>query len=1021
MVVKELFNKSKLQKKLKNYNLETKQIVDAKEIFSRWLNDVDTTKETEHQESFLREFFVRILNYQAIAGKKDNTIWWESGSVVDGKKPDGILGFNLVSYKSESLELEQAGDVRVVIELKDSTVKLDAKQNRKEYKGTPVEQAFMYVAKVGGNCEFVIVSNFLETRIYKAGDESKCHVFKLEELANDEAKIKEFFFLLSKGRLFTSKPNSSVVHELIETEDKGKEIEKEFYTHYKNLREQIWADLIDQNKEKHYGRNFYLYKAQKLIDRIIFIRFCRENGALDSDVVSDALSYKFAKGKYYEILKDLFNAMNEGNPEIGIAKFNGGLFAVDKDLDCLNISDDIISKIVILYDYNFGSDLDVNILGHIFEQSISDLEDLTNKSDERKRKKDGVFYTPSYITEYIVNEAVGGWLADRKLEITAQSKAIEGSKDWWQAYAEKLKTIKIVDPACGSGAFLVKVFDYLQAQWIEVHKYIKTDYTYKDILKNNIYGVDLNPTSVGITKLSLWLKTAHYKEPLTTLDNNIKVGNSLIDNEDVAGYYYEHDGEFRSEVIVRDLLSRENLDKDREDGIKTSLAFKWKEQFSNVFATGGFDVIVGNPPWGADLGNSIKYLKSFFVDAKLDSSEYFLFLADTIVNQNGYISFIVPKSIIFANSWNYSRKLLLSLCIKNLDDYGIAFNEVDLESISFLVKKKQEIQKINRSNWNPIKKFAETKERKNLIPISQNTMRNSEILLLSDYSSITEKIINLIYSKGLIANFSREVYRGIYIPDNIKKLCLDSGDKFFINKVPDASRYLIKKLTKINLNIAEISQSFLKNNSKDRIIIKVMRGNKINATFCDKNILSTEKLVNFIPKEGIDILYALAIINSKLFSFYTQKALFSDITETSRVMDDTYLSKLPIPQISESEQQPFIKKAQDMLDLNKELSKLSNELLELLRVDLGISKSTKKLESWYNLQDNEFFAEVEKQNKNLSLKDKSKWQNHFEEEKTKALELQNKISTTDNEIDAMVYALYGLNEEEIKTIEDFDI
>jgi type I restriction-modification system DNA methylase subunit len=268
------------------------------------------------------------------------------------------------------------------------------------------------------------------------------------------------------------------------------------------LREEIWHNLLDLNAEKHYGRNFYLYKVQKLIDCIIFIRFCKENGALDNDAVLEALNNKFVPGKYNR-LKFLFQAMDGGNPEIDIAKFNGGLFATDADLDCLNISDEIIDKIVILYAHDFGSDLDVNILGHIFEQSISDLENLTG-DNEKKRKKDGVFYTPSYITEYIVREAVGGWLADSKAAI----KAKDASKDWWKEYAEKLKSIKVLDPACGSGAFLVKVFDYLQNEWREVQKHIKMEWTYKDILTHNIYGVDINPASIGITKLSLWLKTA---------------------------------------------------------------------------------------------------------------------------------------------------------------------------------------------------------------------------------------------------------------------------------------------------------------------------------------------------------------------------------------------------------------------------------------------------------------------------------------------------------------------------------
>ncbi|NBR95923.1 MAG: hypothetical protein EBT55_06440, partial [Proteobacteria bacterium] len=401
--------------------------------------------------------------------------------------------------------------------------------------------------------------------------EGKYHSFTIQDLASNSAKQKEFHFLLAKNQLFTKNPNQSPVH-LLNTANQAAEIEKLFYAHYSNLRHEIWQNLLQLNTEKHYGRNFYLYKAQKLIDRIIFIRFCKENFALNNDVVFEALNNKYIKGKYNR-MKALFTAMNEGNLEIGIDKFNGGIFAEDADLDCLNIADEIIDKIVLLYNYDFGSDLDVNILGHIFEQSISDLEYLTGNTD-KQRKKDGVFYTPAYITQYIISEAVGGWLNDRKAEI----KATEGSIAWWQEYAKHLQAIKVVDPACGSGAFLVKVFDFLQNQWQEVKKHIKIDYNYQDILLNNIYGVDINPASVGITKLSLWLKTATYRQPLTTLDNNIKIGNSLIDDPNIAGYYSEFEGKIVAEVLQEkgDLFNQNQFKQDQQDidsYFKKSLAF----------------------------------------------------------------------------------------------------------------------------------------------------------------------------------------------------------------------------------------------------------------------------------------------------------------------------------------------------------------------------------------------------------------------------------------------------------------
>ena len=410
--------------------------------------------ETQLQTDFINEIFGAICEYAYKRGEKEINLEKEEKTELDGQKPDGILGFFTSKNK----------DVRVIIELKDSKTDLDKNENRVNDKRSPVEQAFSYVSKYQG-IEWVIVSNFKEIRLYKASYAGQYHSFTIEELAKSKEKQKEFHFLLSKDRLFTKIRNQSSSHSL-DSREKGEEIEKKFYRHYSTLREEIWQTLIELNKEKHYGRNFYLYKAQKLIDRIIFIRFCKENGALDNDAVLQALDQIFIKGKYKR-LKALFTAMNEGNREIGIAKFNGGLFAEDKDLDRLNISDEIIDKILALYSHNFESDLGVNILAHIFEQSISGLENLTG-DNEKKRKKDAIFYTPAYITEYIVKEAIGGWLADRKTEI----KAKENSEEWWKECAEKLKQITVLDPTCGSGAFLVKVFDYLQNEWQEVKSHI---------------------------------------------------------------------------------------------------------------------------------------------------------------------------------------------------------------------------------------------------------------------------------------------------------------------------------------------------------------------------------------------------------------------------------------------------------------------------------------------------------------------------------------------------------------------
>ena len=729
-----LFSNYILNVKIKNEykELSADEVIDFKKICQRWNEAKGLENEIQHQHNFLQDFFCKILGYTGETGNEENTLWWESGT-NDGRRPDGILGFNLKGYKDKDItkgDNINDGDIRVVIELKGADVNLDRNQNRKGLTITPVEQGFLYAPKVGGKCEWVIISNFKEIRLYKSTEANKYHSFTISELASDDSKIKEFHFLLAKGRLFTKDKNKSFVH-FLNSDDSGESIENIFYSYYYDLRLEAWEAIYQTNNTTHtYGKNFYLYKAQKLIDRIIFIRFCKEKGALDGDAVLEALNNKFIKGKYNR-LKALFTAMNEGNTELGISKFNGGLFAEDKDLDCLVVDDEIIERLVDFYSHDFGSELDVNILGHIFEQSISDLETLTG-DNQAKRKKDGVFYTPAYISDYLVHDTINLWVNDKRKALGIKPKPevkpqdFIDEKEWirlqslgvlsvsrdeylkqraielkgyveeqelsvviyptskkhkelqeekkqeaikikaWQDYAEALKTIKVLDPSCGSGAFLVKVFDYLQNEWKEVEKHIKTDktdYTYKDILKNNIYGVDLNPVSAGITKLSLWLKTAHHKEPLTSLDKNIKVGNSLIDNPDIAGYYSEFEGKVIQEAIERDIFNQEELDSLTKEGLKKSLAFNWQEEFESVFkpegvilgyndpktqAKIGFDIILGNPPYVRqelfkDIKTELEAKYQNIYNGAADLYCYFYEQATNLLKPQGYLGFITSN------------------------------------------------------------------------------------------------------------------------------------------------------------------------------------------------------------------------------------------------------------------------------------------------------------------------------------------------------------------------------------------
>ena len=154
------------------------------------------------------------------------------------------------------------------------------------------------------------------------------------------------------------------------------------------------------------------------MDRFIFICFCEDCDLLPRNIFQKLIdnakqSFVFSPNKLWDNLRGLFSSIDKGNPPMKINRYNGGLFKPDPELDCLTIPDEALEKFTQLSTYDFNSDLNVNILGQIFEQSISDVEQIKNEiSGEKtegkgKQKEDGIYYTPYYVTRYIVEQTVG--------------------------------------------------------------------------------------------------------------------------------------------------------------------------------------------------------------------------------------------------------------------------------------------------------------------------------------------------------------------------------------------------------------------------------------------------------------------------------------------------------------------------------------------------------------------------------------------------------------------------------------
>ncbi|MFA9392080.1 MAG: Eco57I restriction-modification methylase domain-containing protein [Prolixibacteraceae bacterium] len=530
-----LFQKTVEQKYLKQLNSE---LINAKylEFKTYFANpaiqeNIRNSKEEQFQEGFLRELFVKILGYTLNPAPNFN-LTTEYKNIKDSKKADGAILFN--------------DSVKAVIELK-GTNTTDLSKIEAQAFGYKNNQPY---------CVYVITSNFEKIRFY-IDNAIEHQEFNLFALSKPDFEI--LYLCLSCESIEKGIPKK-VKDESLSHEDV---ITKQLYTDYSLFKHELHQNLVLLNPT--FDTLELFKKSQKLLDRFLFLFFAEDRELLPPNSVRlvlndwNDLQERDVEVPLYDRFKKYFGYLNTGfkGKRYDVFAYNGGLFKPDEILDSILIDDELLFKHTFkLAEYDFASEIDVNILGHIFENSLNELEALETHEHApvSKRKKDGVFYTPKYITKYIVENTVGKLCSEKKAELqlideeyTADKKRQLKTK---QALLDKLKTyqnwllqLTICDPACGSGAFLNQALDFLLIE----HQYIDElqakllgvplifSAIEKSILENNLFGVDLNEESVEIAKLSLWLRTAQPNRKLNDLNNNIKCGNSLIDDPAVVG------------------------------------------------------------------------------------------------------------------------------------------------------------------------------------------------------------------------------------------------------------------------------------------------------------------------------------------------------------------------------------------------------------------------------------------------------------------------------------------------------
>jgi type I restriction-modification system DNA methylase subunit len=807
---KTLFQKKTLKNALVNFKFPS-DLEERHKIIKKWIEALNSgtlnqVKEVSLHGDFLKDIFQDVLGYSSIiaGGGKLWEIHAEQTIADGGGSADAAVGFFTATENNKG-KVKLQGKVVAPIELKGTKDDLDRPApGRKE---SAVDQGWRY-ANYTPDCHWIIISNYRELRLYHTNKTPAYYEkFLLVNLANLE-EFKRFYFLLCRETFLPVKDVSTIDRLLVTSEEAQEDITKQLYQEYKQVRLEIVKDFRHRFGSKLDIPNpdqVLIEKAQKTLDRILFIAFCEYRGLLPEKTIAKAHDSKDAYNprRIWDNYQAVFRWVDQGNEDPLIPGYNGGLFKHDPILDAqLDIPDSLCGQLQQLTRFDFDSEVSVDILGRIFEQSITDLEEL--KADvakqefdkkQGKRKKLGVFYTPAYITQYIVEVAIGGYLQNREDELRERFQLAEFTDtaenqkreiEFWQSYRDEvLVKTRVLDPACGSGAFLIAAFDYFASQYQRVNdnlQFLKHQTTEnmeldKTILSNNLFGVDLSPESVEITKLSLWLKTATQGKTLTYLDNNIKIGNSIINDAKI-----------------------------------TDLPFNWESEFSQVFAEGGFDVVIGNPPYiRQELLSPFKpYLQENYqtYDGVADIYIYFYEKGLNLLKPAGIISYIVTNKWLRSGYGEPLRRFFSQESVfEQIIDFGHAPIFEDADTFPCIIAaRKSEVSNTENENKSVLVCAVPRGELKNINLIQY--VQNPEHSFTIPWSRFTANAWSL--EPPAVDDLMRKIQRvGVPLKEfaGVKPICgIKTGfnEAFFID---DATK---NKLVQADPKCAEIIKPLLR-------------------------------------------------------------------------------------------------------------------------------------------------------------------------------------------------------------------
>lgn len=611
---------------------------------------IDLKNESQLEQEFNRVVLQRVLGYAVSRPGAPGTMEAKQ-SIPGGTIVDVALGHFAPSEAR----------IFAPLELKGPKVALDRIMPGRAK--TPVQQAWDYAMDAPG-ARWVLVCNMRELRLYAFGHGRQLHEsFDLRKIGQLDELLR-LRLLLGVDRLLTDETKLL----LDRSAQADRDVTNQLYRDYKDVRAQLMAFVAAQHTS--IGTEDRIRLVQTVLDRLLFIAFAEDKGLLPQRSLARATTSTdpyYPRPKWEQVAK-LFEWVDKGAPPHNIPRYNGGLFAADPLIDGLALPDHLVEQFGKIAGYDFASEVSVTILGHIFEQSITDIENekaaaqLEAPPSAPKKKREGVVYTPDFITRFIVEQTIGRHLSEiseallpgfgkrgQEGEIIWRNKS-SAEADYWSAYLDRLTTLRILDPACGSGAFLIAAFNFLHAEQKRVRDRLSelrpgilthaSPNADVEIITNNLFGVDVNAESVEITKLALWLQTAKRERALESLDGNIFHGNSLV-----------------------------------EDAAYHPRPFDWAKRFADVIAEGGFDIVLGNPPYvRMELLKIIKpHLQARFAVAsdRADLYAYFFELGVNLLKPGGQLGFISSSTFFRTGSGKPLRTFLAEKSrIETIVDFG---------------------------------------------------------------------------------------------------------------------------------------------------------------------------------------------------------------------------------------------------------------------------------------------------------------------------------------------------------------